>query len=255
MPTAKCSHGDPDFVECRWRTLLSDAYNAERRSSSPTRVRSTAPGARSQFRPRWLKLRRECGPSRPAPAAHRRPARRRRTDRRPDGQHAAGRQPCILILLIRRQHDFVNAVGGWLQSFAGDPELGFASAAARRCSTSRKTIRPRSAPARRPRTTLSPTMALRDGEPYLAWGSPGGDGQDQWIAQFFLRHVHAGMNMQESIDAPAWHSRAFPELVLAAHGASGLLVVEGRVPKKDRRRAQSGAATRSRSVPTGRKAG
>ena len=40
-------------------------------------------------------------------------------------------------------------------------------------------------------------MALRDGEPYLAWGTPGGDQQDQWIPQFFLRHVHAAMNLQE----------------------------------------------------------
>jgi len=72
------------------------------------------------------------------------------------------------------------------------------------------------APGKRPRTTLSPTMALRDGEPYLAWGSPGGDQQDQWTTQFFLRHVHANMNLQEAIDAPAPLAfRAFPDLVLA----------------------------------------
>jgi gamma-glutamyltranspeptidase/glutathione hydrolase len=77
------------------------------------------------------------------------------------------------------------------------------------------------APGKRPRSTLTPTMALRDGEPYLAWGSPGGDQQDQWITQFFLRHVHAGMNLQEAIDAPGLAHRAFPLLVLAAHRAPG----------------------------------
>ncbi len=88
------------------------------------------------------------------------------------------------------------------------------------------------APGKRPRTTLSPTLALRDGEPYLAWGSPGGDGQDQWITQFFMRHVHAGMNMQEAIDAPAWHSEHFPSSFWPRTARLGVLVVEGRVPKK-----------------------
>lgn len=87
------------------------------------------------------------------------------------------------------------------------------------------------APGRRPRTTLSPTMALRDGEPYLAWGSPGGDQQDQWITQFFLRHVHAGMNLQEAIDAPAWHSEHFPISFWPRTARPGVLVVENRVPK------------------------
>ena len=50
----------------------------------------------------------------------------------------------------------------------------------------------------------------KDGKPYLAWGSPGGDQQDQWIPQFLLRHVHAGMNLQEAIDAPNFHTTSFP---------------------------------------------
>jgi len=84
---------------------------------------------------------------------------------------------------------------------------------------------------KRPRTTLSPTMALRDGEPYLAWGSPGGDQQDQWITQFFLRHVHAKLNLQEAIDAPAWHSEHFPSSFWPRTARPGVIVVEGRVPK------------------------
>jgi gamma-glutamyltranspeptidase / glutathione hydrolase len=85
-------------------------------------------------------------------------------------------------------------------------------------------------PGKRPRTTLSPTLALRDGEPYLAWGTPGGDQQDQWIPQFFLRHVHAGFNLQESIDAPAWHTEHFPSSFWPRAARPGVVVVEDRVP-------------------------
>jgi hypothetical protein len=75
-------------------------------------------------------------------------------------------------------------------------------------------------------------MALRDGEPYLAWGSPGGDQQDQWITQMFLRHVHCGMNLQEAIDAPAWHSEHFPRPSGRGSRAPECCVLESRVPKR-----------------------
>src|SRR3546814_12931376 len=65
-------------------------------------------------------------------------------------------------------------------------------------------------PGRRPRTTLTPSMALKDGEPYLAWGTPGGDQQDQWSLIFFLRHLHHRLNLQEAIDAPSFHSEHCP---------------------------------------------
>ena len=93
------------------------------------------------------------------------------------------------------------------------------------------------APGKRPRTTLSPTLALRDGEPYLAWGSPGGDQQDQWTTQFFLRHVHAGLNLQEAIDAPAWHSEHFPISFWPRTARPGVLVVEKPRAEGDRSRA------------------
>jgi len=61
-------------------------------------------------------------------------------------------------------------------------------------------------PGARPRTTLSPGLALRDGEPWLAWGTPGGDQQEQWGLHVFLRHVERGLNLQEAIDAPEFHT-------------------------------------------------
>ena len=120
--------------------------------------------------------------------------------------------------------------GGWLQSSPVIPELGFASAAARRCSGSRRTTRPARARQAAAHHALA-DMALRDGEPYLAWGSPGGDQQDQWTTQFFLRHVHAKMNLQEAIDAPAWHSEHFPISFWPRTARPGVLVVENRLPK------------------------
>jgi gamma-glutamyltranspeptidase/glutathione hydrolase len=65
-------------------------------------------------------------------------------------------------------------------------------------------------PRKRPRTTLSPTIARRDGE-VLAFGTPGGDQQDQWSLNFFLSLVHFELGLQEAIDAPMFHTEHFPE--------------------------------------------
>jgi gamma-glutamyltranspeptidase/glutathione hydrolase len=67
-------------------------------------------------------------------------------------------------------------------------------------------VEPRVAPC----TTLSPSIALRDGQPCMVFGTPGGDQQDQWSVGFFLRHVVHGLNLQEAIDAPAWHVKHAP---------------------------------------------
>ena len=75
------------------------------------------------------------------------------------------------------------------------------------------------APRKRPRTTLSPSLALRDGEPYLAFGTPGGDQQDQWTLAFLLAHRLFGLDLQAAIDAPAFHTEHFPSSFYP-HGAS-----------------------------------
>ena len=60
------------------------------------------------------------------------------------------------------------------------------------------------------------------------------------------------MNLQEAIDAPAWHSEHFPISFWPRTARPGVLVVEGRAAGRDRRRSSSAAATSSRSAPTGR---
>jgi gamma-glutamyltranspeptidase/glutathione hydrolase len=79
-----------------------------------------------------------------------------------------------------------------------------------------------------PCTTLSPSLALRDGEPYLVFGTPGGDQQDQWSAAFFLRHALHGMNLQEAIDAPAWHVDHFPSSFWPRQTTLNRLTLESR---------------------------
>jgi gamma-glutamyltranspeptidase / glutathione hydrolase len=100
--------------------------------------------------------------------------------------------------------------GGWLQSSPVVPGLGFCLGTRAQMFTLTPGLASTLAPGRRPRTTLSPGLVLRDGEPYLAFGTPGGDQQDQWALGFFLNHVHFGMNLQEAIDAAAFHTDHFP---------------------------------------------
>ncbi len=64
------------------------------------------------------------------------------------------------------------------------------------------------APHKRPRITLTPTLALRDGKPWLAFSTPGGDSQDQTLLQLFLNVVDFGMNPQEAVEAPRFNSEA-----------------------------------------------
>src|SRR5690606_20765051 len=81
-------------------------------------------------------------------------------------------------------------------------------------------------PGKRPRTTLSPSFALKDGRPYMAFGSPGGDQQEQWALMLFLRHVHHGLNLQEAIDLPMWHTQSFPSSFFPRDRRPGHLLVE-----------------------------
>ena len=62
------------------------------------------------------------------------------------------------------------------------------------------------APGKQPRVTLTPSMALRDGKPWLAFSVQGGDGQDQDLLQFLINLVDFGMTPQEAVEAPGFYS-------------------------------------------------
>jgi gamma-glutamyltranspeptidase/glutathione hydrolase len=90
-------------------------------------------------------------------------------------------------------------------------------------------------PGKRPRTTLTPSLVLRNGAPCMAFGTPGGDQQDQWTLQFFLNVVDFGMEVQDAIEAPRFSSAHFPLSFYPHNAVPGLLRVEGRVPEATRR--------------------
>ena len=87
------------------------------------------------------------------------------------------------------------------------------------------------APHKRPRATLTPSLVTKDGCPYMVFGTPGGDSQDQWTLQFFLNHVVFGMDIQEAIDAPSVHSVHFPSSFYPREAFPGRIVAEGRIPE------------------------
>ena len=85
-------------------------------------------------------------------------------------------------------------------------------------------------PLKQPRTTLSPSLVLVDGEPYMAFGTPGGDQQDQWTLNFFLSVVDFGLNIQDAVDVPAFHSLHFASSFYPRKAYPGRLVVEETIP-------------------------
>jgi gamma-glutamyltranspeptidase/glutathione hydrolase len=242
-------YGDPDFVEVPMGTLLSKPYNDSRRALVSERASLEQRPGRIDGFGKHLELRLADG-ARAAvgssgagePTVGRLPWTH---DDEDDPSLVAVREPAVDRMgavrgdtvhfdIIDQAGNVVSATpsGGWLQSSPVIPELGF-------CLGTRAQMfwldegHPNALmPGKRPRSTLTPTIALRsDGRPYLAWGSPGGDQQDQWITQFFLRHVHSGFNLQEAIDAPAWHSEHFPSSFWPRTARPGVLVVEGRFPQ------------------------
>jgi len=217
-------YGDPDFVEVPMARLLSDAYNAERRKLVDR-------SASLKLRPGFI----------PGFGGTANPPRQQPTNfaaiagaGEPTVGELTGVGDTVHFDIIDQAGNMVSATpsGGWLQSSPVIPELGFPLGTRAQMFWLEEGHPAALAPGKRPRTTLTPTFALRDGEPYLACGTPGGDQQDQWITQFFLRHVHAGLNLQEAIDAPAWHSEHFPSSFWPRAARPGVLVLEGRVSKE-----------------------
>ena len=223
-------YGDPTFVDVPIETLLSDAYNAERRklitdTASMELRPGTIAGKGGKVDARISSGKRVAvgatGAGEPTVGD---------IETFPSGNT---RGDTVHFDIIDRWGNMVSSTpsGGWLQSSPIIPELGFCLGSRAQMFWLDESHPAALVPGKRPRSTLTPTLAYRDGAPYLAWGSPGGDQQDQWIPQMFLRHVHAGMNLQESIDAPAWHTEHFPGSFWPRTSRPGVVVLESRFPE------------------------
>ncbi|MEV0931665.1 gamma-glutamyltransferase family protein [Streptomyces phaeochromogenes] len=127
--------------------------------------------------------------------------------------------------------------GGWLQSNPVVPELGFPLGTRLQMAWLDEGLPNSLTPGRRPRTTLTPSLALRDGVPVMAFGTPGGDQQDQWQLHFFLAvalraEVRGGLDLQGAIDAPNWHNDSFPGSFYPRGMRPGSVTVESRADRE-----------------------
>jgi len=205
-------YGDPAFDKVPLGVLLSPEYNEARRGL-------VGAEASKEFRPGdggggipaiedWLDI---------------------KADNEYARMHAHDTTHCDAI---DRWGNMVSATpsGGWIQSSPVIPGVGFPLGTRGQMFS----LNPRRAnalrPGKRPRTTLTPSLALRDGRPWMVFGTPGGDQQDQWTLQFFLNVVEFGMDLQEAIDAPTVHSAHFPSSFHPRGAELNKMYCEGRIP-------------------------
>jgi gamma-glutamyltranspeptidase / glutathione hydrolase len=122
--------------------------------------------------------------------------------------------------------------GGWFRSSPVIPGLGFSLGTRCQMFWLHDPRHPGAlVPRKRPRTTLSPTLVMKDGRPCMVFGTPGGDQQDQWTLQVFLNMTVFGMDVQDAIDAPSFHSVHFPGSFYPRKARPGEMLVEGRMPE------------------------
>ncbi len=215
-------YGDPAFTDIPTDTLLSRAYAATRRAFiGPKASLEQRPGQIDGFDP-WVRdaIKRAgkdvvAGPG----AGAGEPTMAHLSEKRGDTVH---------IDVIDRWGNMISATpsGGWLQSSPVVPGLGMPLNSRAQMFWLTEGLPTSLAPGRRPRTTLSPSMAGRDGRVTHAFGTPGGDQQDQWQLILFLRLVHGNMNLQAAIDAPLFHTSHFQGSFYPRAATPGHLMLE-----------------------------
>ena len=213
-------YGDPRFVEVPLEELLSGHYCDGRQrlvgEEASLELRPGRPGGCSPRLPALLE--RLSAPSYAGPAEasayHRAEAPAHGGQPAGAGRSAGPARPgdTCHVDVVDRLGNMVSATpsGGWLQSSPAIPGLGFCLGTRAQMFWLEEGLPNSLAPGKRPRTTLSPGLVLRDGAPVLAFGTPGGDQQDQWTLPFLLYHFDLGLGLQESIDAANWHTTHVP---------------------------------------------
>jgi len=202
-------YGDPEFADVPLRGLLSKEYAAARRALIDPRRASgeLRPGDPYPYE----------GRTAPAELAA------------VEGRAWAGGTTGTRAVDADGNMFSATPSGGWFRSSPVIPGLGFALGTRAQMFWLTEGHPGALAPRKRPRTTLTPSLVLRRGEPYVVFGTPGGDQQDQWTLQFFLNLVDFGMDVQDAIDVPAFHSTHAPSSFYPRDSHPRHLDVEGRV--------------------------
>ncbi|MFD4027745.1 gamma-glutamyltransferase family protein [Streptomyces sp. NPDC058576] len=228
--------------------LLSAPYNAERRTlitdTASTELRPGGPGGRTPLLSAHARAVAAGKPGAAGPGFVPAPGSGEPTMARgarsgaeplvaPDG---VTRGDTCHLDVVDRWGNMVSATpsGGWLQSNPVVPELGFPLGTRLQMAWLDEGLPNSLTPGRRPRTTLTPSLALRDGVPVMAFGTPGGDQQDQWQVHFFLAvarraRVRGGLDLQGAIDEPNWHNDSFPGSFHPRAMHPGSVTVESRM--------------------------
>jgi gamma-glutamyltranspeptidase/glutathione hydrolase len=213
-------YGDPEHADVPLKTLLSHGYADERRAligaTASTELRPGLDGwippvadhAAVSPEPGWL-----------AQLDDGIPAVVRLTQ-------AKGDTCCVTAADADGNLVVATPSGGWLKSSPVVPGLGFPLGTRGQMAFLAEGHNNSLAPGKRPRTTLSPSLVLRDGEPYLAFGTPGGDQQDQWTLNFFLNHVDFGLSPQAAVEATTFHTDHVPTSFAPRRARPGTIVVE-----------------------------
>ena len=203
-------YADPEFVDVPIDALLSERYASIRRELiEPHRASmEQRPGD-----PRAMRALRGAAP-----------------DTRPWGSGT------IHVTAADRDGNMiaVTASGGWIPSSPVIDALGFPLGTRMQTFFLDEHHPNALKPGKRPRTTLSPSIAMRKGEPYLAFGTPGGDQQDQWTLQFFLNVIDFGMDLQTAIEAPKFSTPHFPATFYPHGSIPGVLRIEDRISSEVR---------------------
>jgi len=208
-----------DHPEVPIEALLDPGYLHERAQlvgeQASAELRPGAPGGRAARLPEHLKSPRSLartGELSDAMTAVERGGPATRAGEAETASDGTTRGDTCHIDVVDRWGNLISATpsGGWLQSSPTIPELGFCLGTRAQMFWLEPGLPASLVPGRRPRITLSPSMACRDGAPVLAFGTPGGDQQDQWQLLLLLGRFVDGLGLQAAIDAPAWHSNAVP---------------------------------------------
>ncbi|MEQ5828563.1 gamma-glutamyltransferase family protein [Sulfitobacter sp. NFXS29] len=217
-------YGDPEQSIIPMEELLSDAYNAERaklvNGKASLEQRPGIIAGLEHLAERYIeRAARDFGVQNAAPQE---PTMAHLTEKRGDTVH---------LDVIDRWGNMVSATpsGGWLQSNPVVPGLGFPLNSRAQMFWLERGLPTSLAPGRRPRTTLTPSFAEHSDGRQLVFGTPGGDQQDQWQLIWFLRFVHHGIDLQEGMDAPLFHTMHFQSSFFPRQALPGEMMIEPNV--------------------------